>query len=303
MNNLLDEYLLHLKTTRSGSVCTQDSYRRDITNYLRFIENEGIENLDQVDKSVFLKYTKELKNGEITGTALSDASFSRAISAIRSFYRYLCRFHSFQNNPAASLKRGSTEKKLPDFLTFEQMQRLLCSFNLEDGIELRNRCMIEIIYACGLRVSEAAEIKLSKLDLNQGFLAVTGKGQKERIIPFYEGIGHLVARYIMTVRADLIQQEHDILFVSKQGNPITTRAIQMILKESALKAGLSVHVHPHMLRHSFATHLLDNGADLRMVQELLGHQNLSTTQIYTHITVDRLKKAVSDAHPHAKKGK
>ena len=144
---------------------------------------------------------------------------------------------------------------------------------------------------------------MSKLDLNQGFLAVTGKGQKERIIPFYEGIGHLVARYIMTVRADLIQQEHDILFVSKQGNPITTRAIQMILKESALKAGLSVHVHPHMLRHSFATHLLDNGADLRMVQELLGHQNLSTTQIYTHITVDRLKKAVSDAHPHAKKGK
>jgi len=301
MNNLLEEYLLHLKSTHSGSAHTQDSYGRDIANYLNFIENEDIESLDQVDKTVFLKYTKALKNGKITGNALSDASFSRAMSAIRSFYRYLCRFHGYQNNPVSSFKGNTRAKKLPDFLTFEQMQNLLSSFDLNDGMELRNRCMIEMIYACGLRVSEAAEIKLSKLDLNQGFVTVIGKGQKERIVPFYEGIGNLLGRYIMTVRPDLVQQEHDFLFVSKQGKPISTRAIQMILKEAALKANLSIHVHPHMLRHSFATHLLDNGADLRMVQELLGHQNLATTQIYTHITVDRLKKAVSDAHPHAQK--
>ena len=179
--------------------------------------------------------------------------------------------------------------------------QLLDVFDLENPIELRNRCILETMYACGLRVSEATSLKMSNVNLDENYLTVIGKGDKERMIPFYKRCSNLLKKYKNESRPIFVKEENDILFLSNRGKGISNRSVQLMLQDAANKAGIKNNVHPHMLRHSFATHLLDNGADLRMVQELLGHENLSTTQIYTHITVDRLKKAVKKAHPRSKK--
>lgn len=302
MNDLLEEFLNYIEHSRTGSKNTRESYQRDLLYYFAFLQEEKIEQLDVVDKFTFLRFVEAYKSGRLTGNVPSEATVARMFSALRSFYRYLNRFHGFTSNPAAALKGTSAKKKLPDFLTFDMVCRLLDSFDLSTPAGLRDRCITETIYACGLRVSETASIKLSKLYLDENVLIVTGKGNKERMVPFYDGLGMLLRRYLKEVRPALVQKEHDTLFVSLKGNPITPRSIQLMVEKASANAGLS-HVHPHTLRHSFATHLLDNGADLRMVQELLGHQNLSTTQIYTHVTVDRLKEAVAQAHPHADKTK
>ena len=302
MNDYLDEFLNTIERSKTGSKNTRESYQRDLRYYFSFLEEEKIEKLDEVDKITVYHFIESYKSGKLTGNIPSEATMARMLSTLRSFYRYLSRVHGFKNNPVASLKGTSAKKKLPDFLTFDMVCQLLESFDLSTPAGLRDRCIIETIYACGLRVSEVASIHLSKLYFDEQVLIVTGKGNKERMVPFYDGLASLLKQYIKEVRPTLIQEEHDILFVSLKGNPITPRAIQLMLEKAAMNAGLT-HVHPHTLRHSFATHLLDNGADLRMVQELLGHQNLSTTQIYTHVTVDRLKEVVAQAHPHADKTK
>lgn len=300
MDELLEQFLNYINSTRTGSIHTLDNYQRDLNHFIAFLENHQIDDLNAVDKTLFLEYTKQLKSGVITGSVLSDATFARQISTLRSFYKYLNRYHEVTINPAKAMRTPKTAKKLPEFLTFDQMRNLLDSFDMTTSAGYRDRCIVETIYACGLRVSEVASLKVSRLYLQEGILTVLGKGSKERMVPFYPGLGRLLSAYLYEIRPQLIQEEHDTLFVSLKGNPITPRAIQMMLQKAASDAGLMINVHPHMLRHSFATHMLDNGADLRMVQELLGHENLSTTQIYTHVTVDRLKDAVEHAHPHSK---
>ncbi len=196
---------------------------------------------------------------------------------------------------------GSPRRKLPEFMTFDQMETLLNSFDLSEPTEIRDRCMIEVMYACGLRVSECAGLKIMNINLKDGFLSVIGKESKERMVPFYPRCGQLIQLYLNEVRPLWMEKmpEHGILFVNQHGHPISSRTIQQVVEDSGVKAGIPFHLHPHMIRHSFATHLLDNGADLRVVQELLGHENLSTTQIYTHVTQDRLRKVVDQAHPHS----
>ncbi len=300
MNELLSQFLDFIRTSKTGSLHTIDSYQRDIQHYLDYLEQEAINDLEAADKNVFLNYLTRLKSGAITGQVPSKATVSRALSALRSFYRYVNQFHGIVSNPTASMRVTSGSRRLPDFLTFEQVIALLESFDLTDPADFRDRCIVETIYACGLRVSEAAALQVSRLSFSEGTLTVLGKGSKERMVPFYQGLGRLLKIYVDRIRPAWIKQEHGILFVSQRGNPITPRAIQQRIERAGITAGIPVRVHPHMLRHSFATHLLDNGADLRLVQELLGHENLSTTQIYTHVTVDRLKTAVEAAHPHSR---
>jgi site-specific recombinase XerD len=175
------------------------------------------------------------------------------------------------------------------------------SFDLEDPIQLRNRTLIEVMYACGLRLSEISTLKLDKISFDEEILVVLGKGNKERMIPFYPACGQLIQLYLKNARPLWDKQKSDCLFINQKGTTLTGRSIETIIKSCCIEAGLGEHVHPHMIRHSFATHLLDNGADLRLVQELLGHQNLSTTQIYTHVTVDRLSSVIRNNHPYAKK--
>ena len=297
----LDGFLNHVSLARTGSKDTQDAYRRDIERFLIFLQDRGIDDLNMVTKEDVSEYITKLRSGEIGGKELSNASFARSLSSLKSFYRYLNRSEGVEANPVRMFHGGNPRRKLPEFMTFDQMENLLNSFDLTNPAEIRDRSMVEVMYACGLRVSECAGLKISNLNLKDHFLSVLGKESKERMVPFYPRCGQLIDLYLTQVRPEFMKDnsKHGILFVNQHGKPITTRAIENVVETSGVKAGIPFHLHPHMIRHSFATHLLDNGADLRVVQELLGHENLSTTQIYTHVTQDRLRKVVDLAHPHS----
>lgn len=298
----LDRFLANKAMERTGSADTEDAYRRDVERFLEFLRKNRIRSFEEVGRDTVSEFITELRSGEISDTPLSNASFSRALSALKSFWRYLNLHEGVKNNPVQIFKGAKVRRRLPDYLSFDQMEKMLESFDLSKPADLRDRCIIETMYACGLRVSECAGLRIEDIRLSEEYLSVLGKESKERIVPFYKRCGQLIALYEKKARALFMEgrEEHGILFVNQKGKPITPRSIQMICEKAGINAGLSIHVHPHMIRHSFATHLLDNGADLRIVQELLGHENLSTTQIYTHVTQDRLSKVVEAAHPHGK---
>ncbi len=298
----LDSFLNHIALSRTGSKDTQDAYRRDIERFLTYLRDNNISSFESVTKENIADYITQLRSGDLTGTKLSNASFARNLSSLKSFYRYLNRQEGIENNPVILFHSGTTKRKLPEYLTFEQMETLLNVFDLSNDVDIRDRCMLEVIYACGLRVSECAGLKLMDVNIKERYLSVLGKESKERMVPFYPRCAQLLEYYIQNVRPSFMKdkEEHGFVFVNQKGKPISSRSIQNICEKAGIRAGLDLHVHPHMIRHSFATHLLDNGADLRIVQELLGHENLQTTQIYTHVTQDRLTKVVELAHPHSK---
>ncbi|MBQ1478103.1 MAG: tyrosine recombinase XerC [Erysipelotrichaceae bacterium] len=300
MDEYRERFISYMKEKRSGSAQTADAYSRDVTRFLDYLKEKGISDLKEVDKLTVYDYIEELRSGKITRGKISNATYARNMSALRSFYRYLSLNHIVEDNPFLSFGNIHVEKNLPDVLTFEEVNNLFDSFDLEDPLEVRNRTILETIYACGLRVSECSGLLLDHVDRKEGILRVTGKGNKERIVPYYPRLGELFDLYLSMYRNETAKKDCPYFFVSNRGEKISVRSIQVMLEESRVRAGIRIPVHPHMLRHSFATHLLDNGADLRSVQELLGHENLSTTQLYTHLTFDRLKKAVNDAHPHSK---
>ena len=298
MSQELAEFLNYMAHSHSRSACTVDSYRRDIERFLAYLEKID-KKFFEVDKNIALDYAQELKNGAFSKKALSNASYARNLSALRSFYRYLMLQKKVEDNPFKQLSGSKKAKHLPDVLTFDQVERVLNVFDLKKDEELRDRTICETIYACGLRVSECLNIKFSDIDMSNGLLHVVGKGDKERIVPFYPRLAKLFENYIQRYRKKMGDSPY--LFVSQKGKKLSARFVQLMMNTVGKKADLTFGLHPHALRHSFATHLLDNGADLRSVQELLGHENLETTQIYTHLTYDRLKNAVSKAHPHSLK--
>lgn len=304
-SEVLERFLQHIRLSRTGSKDTDDAYRRDISRFLNYLEENDIETFDDVDKTTISDYVTSLRSGEIGGIPLSQASYNRNLSSLRSFFRYLNKYENVKHNPVQLFHTAKARRKLPEFLTFDQIETILNSFDLDDPVGIRNRAIIEIMYACGLRVSECATLKISNIFLKDRYLIVLGKESKERMVPFYPRCEELLELYLKESRPTFMVNkiEHDYLFVNQKGKPITSRSIQLLCENSAIEAGLSIHVHPHMIRHSFATHLLDNGADLRVVQELLGHASLSTTQIYTHVTVDKLRKVIDESHPHALKTK
>lgn len=297
----LDRFLEHISLSRTGSSDTQDAYRRDVERFLTYLRDHDIRSFSKVGKDDIADYITQLRDGEITGKPLSSASFARNLSSLKSFWKYLNLSEGVVNNPVRLFHGSNQRRKLPEYLTFDQMETMLESFDLNDPVGIRNRCIIEVMYACGLRVSECASLMIDHINLRERYLTVLGKESKERMIPFYPRCQQLIAYYLKESRPVFMQgkEEHGILFVNQKGRGITSRSIQNICEQAGIDANLDVHVHPHMIRHSFATHLLDNGADLRVVQELLGHENMSTTQIYTHVTQDRLQKVVDEAHPHA----
>lgn len=296
----LDDFVAYIYDARTKSKATADSYYRDISRFIEFLKDNNIDDFKDVDKSVVFDYISLLRSGEITRGKISNTTYARNLSALRSFYRYLCIKHIVDSNPFKLFKNVKTEKHLPDVLTFDQIERIFDSFDLDNPIECRNRCILETIYACGLRISECCNLLISNVDQKNLVLRVIGKGNKERIVPFYPRLSELIDLYISEYRNEYADEGFEYLFVSTRHGKVSPRSVQLLLEDVKIKTGLPVDLHPHMLRHSFATHLLDNGADLRTVQELLGHANLSTTQLYTHLTYERLKSAVDKAHPHSK---
>ena len=300
MYKTLDNFIDYLYAKRSGSLATSDSYRRDISRFIDYLTENDINDFSSVDKQVVFEYISTLRSGEITRTKITNSTYARNLSSLRSFYKYLCEKHIVDNNPFLQFKKVHVEKHLPDVLTFDQIERVFDSFDLDNPLEVRNRCILETIYACGLRISECCNLRLDHVDQNNLIITVIGKGNKERMVPFYPRLSELIDLYIKMYRNEYASDDYEYLFVSNRHGKISPRSVQLLLEDVKIKTGIPVDIHPHMLRHSFATHLLDNGADLRTVQELLGHENLSTTQLYTHLTYDRLKKTVDKAHPHSK---
>lgn len=296
MNEQIERFLNYIAQTNTNSEHTQDAYRRDLIKFVEFLNREGLDSFEMVDRSIVLNYISYLRKE----CMLKNNSVLRRVSTLRSFYTYLNEYGFLANNPFLLVKLGSVRRQVPEFLFYDEIDALFDSIDIETLAGLRDRAMFELIYASGLRVSEAAALKMLDLDFAEGIVHVLGKGNKERIVPFNEVAEEYLQRYLKEGRPQWCRNDHDFVFVNQKGQPLTSRGIQYILDQTVKKSGLMMRVHPHMLRHTFATHMLDNGADLRLVQELLGHSSLSTTQIYTHVTRDRLKNAYNSAFPRGK---
>lgn len=300
MEDYLERFLRYIDQRNTGSKHTTDAYRRDIEQFISFLKEEGIDSLEDVDRIVLMNYIAKISVDE-KGHERSATTIARKISSLRSYYHYLNEYVGVLNHPLQNFKGPKLPKRIPEFLFVEEVAAFLSSFDENTDAGIRDRAMFELMYACGLRVSEVVSLHLNSLDFDENILRVIGKGDKERIVPFYASIGERVKNYILKVRSKWMGKEtHDILFVNQRGRPLTTRGVQYIMSKQCDACGMHIRMHPHIFRHSFATHLLDNGADIRVVQELLGHASLSTTQIYVHVTGDRLRQAYEQAHPMAK---
>jgi integrase/recombinase XerC len=299
MEHEIERFLVYISNKNTGSKHTVDAYGRDLARFRTFLSAEGVGAYDLVDKDIAKKYI-DLLCGD-AANYLKSSTLNRHLSGLRSFYNYLILNGNATQNPFNRIKAPRGAKMLPDFLLFEEVERLLNAIDTQTAQGKRDRTMFELMYASGLRVAETAQLLVTNIDLNQRIVRVKGKGSKERFVPFYPYVATLLKEYLSKERHELLQGTRaDHVFINNHHKPLSERGIQYLLDKYARLAGLNKTVHPHMLRHSFATHLLDNGADLRIVQELLGHAHLSTTQIYTHVTIDRLRSAYLSAHPRAK---
>lgn len=239
----------------------------------------------------------------IVELGVSQATQSRIISAIRSFYKFLLISNKIQKNPAELLETPRLVRKIPDVLSIEEIDKIIEVIDLSTGQGLRNKAIIETLYSCGLRVSELINLKISNLFLDEGFIKVVGKGDKQRLVPISKKAIDLIVFYVNNDRKkiDIQLNFDDYLFLNRRGKPLTRNMIFMIIKDLVKKAEIDKNVSPHTFRHSFATHLVEGGADLRAVQDMLGHESITTTEIYTHIDQSYLRETIISFHPHGKK--
>lgn len=293
MNHFLDLFLNFLTVEKGLSANTIEAYSRDAGRYLTFLEAQGCLSPDQINPIHIASFLASLKE-----SGLGPRSRARALSCVRMFHRFLETEGFREGNPASLIDAPRTVDKLPKVLSFREVEALLAAPSEEVAVDLRDRAMLELLYATGLRVSELVRLKKREVNLDAGFLLAFGKGAKERLVPIGESASAFLQKYIMMVRGGLDKAvDNEYLFLSRLGEPMTRQAFWNIIKKRAAQAGIRQDISPHTLRHSFATHLLENGADLRSVQIMLGHADLSSTQIYTHITRERLKRIHADFHP------
>lgn len=290
-------FVEYMKIEKNYSANTLKHYQLDLAEFSQFIQQEAITDLTSVsysDARLFLT--------GLTKRKLSKKTLSRKISCLRSFYKFLVREKMAEDNPFVLLSLPKKEQRLPRFLYENEMESIFNSVDLNESLGKRDLALLELLYSTGIRVSECTAIKMDELNFSLGVVLVHGKGKKDRYVPFGEYAKRALEHYINETRVELMskyKQTHQILFVNGQGKPLTDRGIRYILDKMIQKASATSSLHPHMLRHTFATHMLNNGADLRSVQELLGHSNISSTQIYTHVTKDKLKSVYQNAHPRA----
>ncbi|WP_053219678.1 tyrosine recombinase XerC [Virgibacillus senegalensis] len=297
-NDAKKAFTEYLQIEKNASEYTIDYYQSDIENFFGFLKQQAIDQLELVDHQVVRTYLTTLYEKK-----LSRRSVSRKISSLRSFYKFLDRETYVEVNPFTQVTLPKTDQPVPGFLYAEELERLFEVSDLTTETGQRNQAILELIYATGIRVSECTGLKLEDIDFDIGTLLVRGKGRKERYLPFGRFAEAAMQNYINNGREKLLQKTANpssAVFLNARGNPLTARGLRLILEKMVKDAALTVHLHPHKLRHTFATHLLNEGADLRVVQELLGHEHLSSTQIYTHVTKDHLRKIYMNSHPRAK---
>lgn len=294
LSNAVDAFLADAHDRGRLAEASQRAYRRDLTRLARWCADRELERTVDVDAAALRAFAAGL------GRAGLDArSIQRHLSAVRTFCRWLVDQGLRKDNPAADLRAPRTRRKLPRTLDPDQVARLL-EIEGDRPIDLRDRAMLELCYSSGLRVSELADALWQRLDTREGLLRVVGKGDKERVVPVGRHALRALARWRRAV-ATFCGQDPEPMFVTRTGRPLGVRAIQKRIADRARSQGLGQHVHPHQLRHSFASHILESSGDLRAVQELLGHANLSTTQIYTHLDFQHLAEVYDQAHPRARK--
>lgn len=299
MEELIVEYQHYLISEKMKSDNTVKSYVSDLQNYIFYLnEKIGVENAKSITTEMIKKYLTYLKK-----LGYSATSSSRALSAIKSFHKFLFIEKWTDNNPAINLTSPKLDKKLPTVLSVEEVMKLLDTLDDSTPYNLRNQAMIELVYATGLRVSELVNLKLQNLHLTNKMISTIGKGGKERLVPINDYASKILRKYLIEARPKLVipTKEQGYVFLNNQGTAISRQSFFLLLKSMCEKAGITKDVSPHTLRHSFATHLLEAGTDLRLIQEMLGHEDISTTQVYTHLSNQKLKEIYKGAHPHEKK--
>ncbi len=294
-------YKAWLRLEKSLSENSVEAYLRDVQHFTNFLQSAAdIKNLDAITLKDLEKFTKWIHELGMTNT-----SQARMISGLKSFFKFCLIEEIITIDPAALLEAPKSQRKLPDTLSFEEIEKIIATIDLSKPEGQRNKAILEMLYSCGLRVSELVNLKISQLHTDVGYIRVVGKGDKERLIP----IGRDAIKYIGIYRENIRNQidikigKEDILFLNRRGAGLTRVMIFLIIKELAKKAGITKVISPHTFRHSFATHLVEGGADLRAVQEMLGHESITTTEIYTHLDREFLRTTLHQFHPAFKKEK
>lgn len=295
METLIQEFINYLDHEKGLATNTLESYSRDLRQYYGFLSGESTLSLENASQSTIVAYLMHLrKQGKATAT------IARRLAALKAFYQFLVKENYVSQDPTGDLSSPKLERKLPKVLTVEEVERLLTQPDLTTSSGKRDKAMLELLYATGIRVSELVNLNVDDIDLQEGFIRCVGKGSKERVVPMGEIAVGALRMYLENARLKIIADPKEkAVFVNHHGKRLTRQGFWKIVKKYAVQAQIHKEITPHTLRHSFATHLLENGADIRSVQEMLGHADISTTQIYTHVTKDRLKDVYAKSHPRA----
>lgn len=295
MERLLKEFIYFLSVERGLASNTLESYQRDLRKFFLFLRKKEISKVESISRGVITDFLVEQKE-----RGLASSTLTRNLAAIRSFYQFLLKEQITADNPSAELETPKAEKKLPKVLSLSEIELLLEQPETGNTVGLRDKAMLELLYATGIRVSELVSLDVNGVNTKMGFVKCQGKGNKERIVPLGSVAIRSIQEYLKNSRLKILKaREEKALFVNQQGTRLTRQGFWKILKKYARKAGIKMDITPHTLRHSFATHLLENGADLRSVQEMLGHADIATTQIYTHVARRKIKEVYNQTHPRA----
>ena len=290
MRQLLKKFLDYLSLQKNCSSNTLRGYRRDIFQFINFLKKNKINSFKSISYQDLLSYLGYLRN-----YGYSETTIGRKVASLKSFFKFLSARKIIKSNPVALLSSPKKPDRLPDFLTLEEVEKILNIPSEKNWQSLRDKAILELLYSTGIRVGELTSLKIGDIDFFQELIKVKGKGKKERIVP--------IGRYALKALIEYIERrpnkKEKNVFLNKYGKPLSERSVERIIDKFSKKAGIGKKITPHTFRHTFATHMLDRGADLRTVQELLGHERITTTQIYTHLTVEKLKEFYNKTHPRA----
>ncbi len=291
MRQLLKKFLDYLNLQKNYSSNTIRGYKRDILQFINFLKKNKIKSFKSISYEDFLSYLGYLRN-----YGYSETTIGRKVASLKSFFKFLSARKIIKSNPVALLSSPKKPDRLPDFLTVEEVEKILNIPSGKNWQSLRDKAILELLYSTGIRVGELTSLKIGDIDFFQELIKVKGKGKKERIVP----IGSYALKALIEYIEKRPNKKEKNVFLNKYGKPLTERSVERIIDKYSKKAGIGKKITPHTFRHTFATHMLDRGADLRTVQELLGHERITTTQIYTHLTVEKLKEFYNKTHPRAR---
>lgn len=296
MNKILDNFIKYLVVEKNYSDYTVLNYRKDLESFLEFLDKECIVKYNDIDYKVLRLYLNEMFNKKY-----SSKTISRNLSSLRTFFKYLSREEIINFNAMVLISNPKQEKRLPSYLNYKELEDILEISDTNTVLGLRDASILELLYSTGIRVGELVNIKIKDIDFNENRMKILGKGNKERYVLFGDKCKSLLNRYLKESRPNLMKGSCDYLYLNTRGTPISIRTTEKMVDDVVKKSSIKFNVSPHTLRHTFATHMLDNGADLNSVGELLGHSNLNTTAVYTHVSNERLKNVYLKCHPRANK--